>query len=201
MATPVFLEDSGTLQFDPSQGSDWDVAFLDNEQVPGLVTCVPKTARKIDAANSPGLDSATLRFQGMDPGTFSLGILVWTPEQQAALETLLVRVAPAPGRVTYANGQYTSINKANGQKKPASFKFYHPAAAAAGITTIVVESVTWYEAGPAPQSRTVTLECKQALPPKPGVVGKSVVNAPNRGGVGDAPGPSAPSSSSGARGP
>lgn len=201
MATPVFLEDSGTLQFDPSQGSDWDVAFLDNEQVPGLVTCVPKTARKIDAANSPGLDSATLRFQGMDPGTFSLGILVWTPEQQAALETLLVRVAPAPGRVTYANGQYTSTSTTTGQKKPASFKFYHPAAAAAGITTIVVESVTWYEAGPAPQSRTVTLECKQALPPKKTIAGTPQINTANLGGIPPAGAPSAPSSSSGARGP
>lgn len=201
MATPIFLSDSGEARFNPAEGSDWDVAFIDNEQVPGLVTCVPKTARKIDTANSPGLDAATLRFQGMDPGTFTLEIMVWTPEQQAALEALLAKVAPAPGRVTYANGQYTSTSTATGQKKPASFKFYHPAASAAGITTIVVESVTWYSAGPVPQSRSCSLECKQALPPKKTVPGTPQINTANLGGIPPAGAPSAPSSSSTAKGP
>ena len=201
MAIPVFLPGSGLQQFDPSEGSDWDVAFVDGEQVPGIVKCVPKTARKIDTANSPGLDAATLRFQGMDPGTFSLQIMVWTAEQQASLETLLNKVAPAPGRATYANGKYTSTNIKTGQKKPASFQFYHPAAAAAGITTIVVESVTWYEDGPVPQSRTCTLDCKQALPPKKTIAGTPQINTANLGGIPPASSGAPPSTSSGAKGP
>lgn len=200
MATPVFLEGSGVQQFDPSLGSDWDVAFIDGEQVPGLVKCVPKTARKIDVANSPGLDAATLRFQGMDPGTFSLSVMVWTAEQQSALESLLAKVAPAPGRTTYANGKYTSTDK-SGQKRPASFQFYHPAAAAAGITTIVVESVSWYEDGPVPQSRSCTLDCKQALPPKKAIQGTPQINTANLGGIPPAGAPAAPSSGSAAKGP
>ena len=190
MAIPVFLQNSGVAQFDPSLGSDWDVAFIDNVQVPGVVKCVPKTSRKVDVANAPGQAAATMRFQGIDPGAFSLTITVWTPQQQADLETMLIKVAPAAGRTTYANGKYTTTGTA-GDKRPASFTFYHPAAAAAGIGTIIVESLTWYEAGPAPQSKQVVLECKQALPPKRVFTGIVTVSAPNKGGVGNATPPSA----------
>lgn len=196
MAIPVFLQNSGVAQFDPSLGSDWDVAFIDNVQVPGIVKVVPKTTRKIDVANAPGLAAATLRFQGIDPGAFSLAITVWTPQQQADLETLLVKVAPVAGRVTYANGKYTNTGP-TGEKKPASFTFYHPAAAAAGIGSIVVESVTWYDDGPAPQSKQVVLDCKQALPPKKVFAGTPQLNAPNVGGVGNATPPSAGTSAKG----
>jgi len=160
------------------------------------VKCVPKTSRKIDVANAAGLDAATLRLQGVDPGTWSLVIVVWTAEQLAALEVLLAKVAPVAGRVTYANNRYTSANGA-GEKRPASFTIYHPALAAAGLASFVVGEVEWFAEGPVKQSRQVTLSCTQALPPKKAFTGTGQLNAPNEGGVPNAP----PSSSSAKRGP
>lgn len=196
MGIPVFLQGSGTEYFSPGLGSDWDTAFIDGAQVPGLVKCVPKTSRKIDVANAAGLDAATLRLQGVDPGTWSLVIVVWTREQLAALEALLAKVAPVAGRVTYANGKYTSTNRA-GEKRPASFTVYHPALAAAGLASFVVGEVEWFAEGPVPQSRQVTLSCTQALPPKKIIPGTPQLNAANAAGVPNA----APSSSAGKRGP
>jgi hypothetical protein len=206
---PFVIDPSGSLPssttefFNPADGSLWDVAFLDGAQVPGLVTCVPKTARKIDVANGPGLDSATLRFQGMDPASFSLTIMVWTEAQQTQLEALLAKVAPRPGRITYANSAYTNTSTAGKDitKRPASFSFSHPAAALAGISQIVVESVSWYDQGPVPQSRSVTLECKQSLPPKKTIAGTPQINTANLGGVAPASPAGLPSGSSGAKGP
>lgn len=197
MATPLFLQDSGTLQFDPSQGSDWDTAFINGEQVPGLVRCSVKTTRKVDVSNSPGVDSASIRFQGIEPAAFSLEIVIWTPQQQADIENLLAKVAPVAGRVVLASGRYSSINKATGEKKPASFSVYHPALAAAEVSTMIVESVAWYGDGPAPQSRTVTLECRQVLKTKNAIVGTTTLDIPNTGGVTT----TKPSQSSGGRGP
>lgn len=166
--------------------------------IPGIVKCVPKTSRKVDTANAPGLDAATIRLQGLDPGAFSLEILTWTAEQQAALEALLSRVAPVAGKTTYTGGRYTTTTPAaaGSQKRPASFQFHHPAAAAAGIASIVIEAVTWFAPGPVPQSRVCTLECKQAMPPKKIIAGTPQLNAANLGGV-----PGAPSTSAAKRGP
>lgn len=197
MSIPVFLQGSGTEYYPPGLGSDWDTAFIDGAQVPGLVKCVPKTSRKIDVANAAGLDAATLRLQGIDPGTWSLVIVVWTRDQLAALEALLAKVAPVAGRVTYANGKYTSTNSATGEKRPASFTVYHPALAAAGLATFVVGEVEWFAEGPVKQSRQVTLSCTQALPPKKIIPGTPQLNAANLGGVPNAP----PSTSAGKRGP
>jgi hypothetical protein len=201
-----FLPNSGDSAlefFNPADGSLWDVAFLDGQQVPGIVTCVPKTARKVDVANGPGLDSATIRFQGMDPGVFSLVIVVWTEQQQTQLEALLAKVAPRPGRITYANSAYTNTSVAGKDvtKRPASFTFSHPAAALAGISVIVIEDVEWYAQGPVPQSRQVALSCKQVLPPKKTIAGTPQINTANLGGVPGATPAGLPSGSSGAKGP
>lgn len=194
MALPPYLKNSGTQFYNPSLGSAWDIAYLDVIQIPGIVKCVPKTSRKVDVANGPGLSSATLRLQGVDPGTFSLAIVTWTPEQLAELEFLLKKVAPIAGQTKYANGRYTTTpTPVAGSKakppRPASFTFYHPAASAAGIESIIVEGVEWFAEGPVKQSKMVTLDCKQALPTKPVVSGTPQLNAPNLGGVPNAPNP------------
>lgn len=188
MALPPFLEGSGREYFNPGLGSVWDVAFLDGQQVPGIVKCVPKTARKVDEANGPGLDAATLRLQGVSAGTFSLVIVVWTPVHLIALDALLARVAPVAGRTVYAQGKYTTNTTPTpgnpSQKRPASFTFYHPATYAAGILSIIVEEVEWFGDGPVAQSKQVTLGCKQALPSKKVLSGTPRLNAP---GVADEP--------------
>lgn len=187
MSIPVFLQGSGTEYYPPGLGSDWDTAFIDGAQVPGLVKCVPKTSRKIDVANAAGLDAATLRLQGVDPGTWSLVIVVWTRDQIAALEALLAKVAPVAGRPVYTNGKYVSTNRATGDKRPASFTVYHPALAAAGLATFVVGEVEWFAEGPVKQSRQVTLSCTQALPPKKVFTGNPKVTGANVGGVNSTP--------------
>ncbi len=191
MALPPFLEGSGREYFNPGLGSVWDVAFLDGQQVPGIVKCVPKTARKVDEANGPGLDAATLRLQGVSAGTFSLVIVVWTQVQIDALDQLLARVAPVAGRTVYAQGKYTTTTTPTpgnpSQKRPASFTFYHPAAFAAGILSIIVEEIEWFGDGPVAQSKQVTLGCKQALPSKKVISGTPQLNAANVAGVADSP--------------
>lgn len=192
MALPPFLRGSGSQYFDPGKASSWDVAFIDVIQVPGYVQCVPKTSRKIDVANGPGFDSAQIRMQGVDPGALSITIVVWTAQQLHDLEILLKKIAPVAGQTTYANGRYTTTTPAaaGGGKptqRPASFSFYHPAADAAGIRSIIVEEVEWFTQGPVPQSRQVVLSCKQAMPPKKVFTGTAVLNAPNVGGVANAP--------------
>lgn len=151
--------------------------------------CVPKTTRKVDVANGPGLDAATLRLQGVDPGAFSLAIVVWTKLHLSQIEALLAKVAPVAGRTTYANGRYTTTPTGGKTPRPASFSFYHPAPAAAGIGTIIVEGVEWFADGPVKQSKMVTLDCKQALPPKKIISGTPQLNAANVGGVPNATNP------------
>lgn len=130
-------------------------------------------------ANAPGLDAATLRLQGVDPGTFSLVIVVWTRLHLSQLEALLAKVAPVAGRTKYAGGRYQTTPTGGKTPRPASFTFYHPAAAAAGIGTIIVEGVEWFAEGPVKQSKQVTLDCKQALPPKKTFSGNPRVDATN----------------------
>lgn len=163
--------------------SDWDIAFIDGEQVPGIVKCVPKTSRKVDVANAPGLDAATLRLQGVDPGSFSLSIVVWTRLHLSQLEALLGKIAPVAGRTKYTSGRYQTTPTGGKTPRPASFTFYHPAAAAAGIGIIIVEDVEWFAEGPVKQSKMVTLGCKQALPPKKVFSGNPKVDAANAASV------------------
>lgn len=182
--TPVILPNSGLQLYDLSLGSAWDVCFLAAQRVPGLVKVSCSTQRKVDAANGPGLDSATLRFQGIDPAEVGLEITVWTAAHISDLELLLATVAPKKSK-----------------KPPQPFLIAHPVTDAAGVTAVIVEKIDWYKDGPVPQSKTVTLGCKQWLLPKKAPLGVPKLNAPTVAPVQGASAPSKPSGSSGAKGP
>lgn len=181
---PVILPNSGTQFYDLALGSAWDVCFLAAQRVPGLVKVTCSTQRKVDAANGPGLDSAQLRFQGLDPADVGIEIVVWTDEQLTDLDLLLATVAPKKTK-----------------KPPQAFLIAHPVTDAAGVTAVIVEKIDWPKDGPAPQSKVVTLGCKQWLKPKQSPLGVPTLNAPTVAPVQPPGSPSAPSGSASARGP
>lgn len=181
---PVILPNSGTQLFDLALGSAWDVCFLAAQRVPGLVKVTCSTQRKVDSANGPGLDSATLRFQGLDPAEVSIEIVVWTDEQLTDLDLLLATVAPKKTR-----------------KPPSPFTLSHPTTDAAGVAAVIVEKIDWPKDGPVPQSKVVTLGCKQWLKPKPAPMGVPQLNLANVADVLPNPTTSAPSGSGAAKGP
>lgn len=183
-ATPILLADSGVQIADPALVSAWDACFLASQRVPGLVKVTCATQRKVDSANGPGLDSATLRFQGLDPAEVGIEIVVWTAEHLSDLDLLLSLVAPKKSK-----------------KPPQPFVLAHPVTDAAGVTAVVVEKIDWLKEGPVPQSRMVTLGCKQWLLPKKSPMGVPTLNAPTVAAVEPAGAPSAPSGSSTAKGP
>ena len=183
-ATPILLADSGVQIADPALVSAWDACFLASQRVPGLVKVTCATQRKVDSANGPGLDSATLRFQGLDPAEVGIEIVVWTAEHLSDLDLLMSIVAPKKSK-----------------KPPQPFVLAHPVTDAAGVTAVVVERIDWLKEGPVPQSRMVTLGCKQWLLPKKSPMGVPTLNAPTVAAVEPAGAPSAPSSSGTAKGP
>lgn len=69
------------------------------------------------------------------------------------------------------------------------------------MTAVVVEKVDWLKEGPVPQSRAVTLGCKQWLKPKPAMLGVGTLNAKTVAPVESSSAPAAPSTRAGARGP
>lgn len=182
-ATPIILANSGVQIADPALASAWDACFLASQRVPGLVKVTCSTQRKVDTANGPGLDSAQLRFQGIDPAEVGIEIVVWTAEHFSDLDELLSIVAPKKSK-----------------KPPQPFVLAHPVTDAAGVTAVVVERIDWLKEGPVPQSRLVTLGCKQWLLPKRAPLGVPTLNAPTVAAT-QTPQPSAPSSSGTAKGP
>lgn len=183
MALPL-VAGTGVQFFDPALGSPWEVCFLAAQRVPGLVKVSCSTQRKVDSANSPGLDSATLRFQGLDPAEISIEIVVWTEAHFSDLDLLLATVAPKKTK-----------------KPPQHFLIAHPVTDAAGVTAVIVEKIDWLKEGPVPQSRAVTLGCKQWLKPKQAPLGVPTLNAPTVAPVESAAPAAAPSSSATAKGP
>lgn len=183
MSIPLVLGSSGFVYFDPAQGSAWDVCFLASLRVPGLVKVTCSTQRKVDTANGPGLDSAQLRFQGIDPAEVGIEIVVWTAEHLADLDLLLATVAPKKSK-----------------KPPQPYVIAHPVTDVAGVTAVIVEKVDWPKDGPFPQSKVVTLSCKQWLKPKQAPLGDPTLNASTVAPY-EPVGASKPSASSTAKGP
>ena len=147
-------------------GSAWDTARWAGKEVPGLVRVTVSTERKIDVSNGPGIEGAQLRPQGSSPAEVGVEIVIWTDEQDTALQALLKVVDP---RVS--------------GRKLVPYILEHPAMQRASVAGIVVEKTDWYGEGPVAGTRMVKCACKQWLKPRRAVIGTPVITGPTTAAV------------------
>jgi hypothetical protein len=132
-------------------GTPWDYVILGGYQLPGVLEEPPKAeaSRKVDKKNGPGLDGATLTWQGYDPPEVTMKILLWKPEHWEQWQDLLGFILPRPG------------------KPPAQpFRIDHPALSALGITEVAITKVSAPERASARGVMRITIQAQQWVKPK-----------------------------------
>jgi hypothetical protein len=136
--------------FELSEGSPWDLGYLDGVLIPGKVAIGDGSiTRKIDVQNGPGIDGATMKFQSVDPGDLSIVVVIWTPDQWRAWQAFNESFLPKSGK-----------------KPPRAYSFYHPATAAIGIFQIVSETVGVPRFDEGKRLVSITIKARQYLKPK-----------------------------------
>jgi hypothetical protein len=119
--------------------------------LPGLIdpkSLVPKRSQKIDVKPAPGVDGATITFQGIDLARFDITCLMWTEAHWEQYQRVIGKIEPKAGKAA-----------------PDVWRVLHPRAMARNISAAVVESVD----GPEQQSTgayTLTLSMIEYRPIK-----------------------------------
>lgn len=145
-------------------GTGWDYLVLGGYQVPGVLEEPPKAeaSRKADKKNGPGLDGATLTWQGYEPPDVSFKILIWKRDQWEAWQDLYPLILPRPGK-----------------PPSAPFSVSHPALAILGITEIAITKVSAPEKASVRGAMRITIQGVQWVKPKQ--VGTSTPKAASAG--------------------
>jgi len=156
--------DNGEVSPTEVFGNAWDYLVLGGYQIPGVLEEPPKVepSRKADKKNGPGLDGATLTWQGYEPPDVTFKILIWKQEQWEAWQELYPLILPRPG------------------KPPAApFTAEHPALAVVGIFEIAITKISAPERASQRGVMRITVQGVQWVKPKK--VGTSTPKAATSG--------------------
>jgi hypothetical protein len=72
----------------------WNTATINNVRVPGIVEVTGTLSRKDDTADVPGQDGVTMTVLGYAPAQFNMQITMWTAQQAAEYQALMLRFMP-----------------------------------------------------------------------------------------------------------
>jgi hypothetical protein len=141
----------------------WDQVELGGELLPGIAEIVGGgTSQKLDVRSPKGSFSVTIVDNGTEPNRFSIRVTIWTQEQLDVWERMRVKLQPRPG-------------KGGMQRVP----IRHPECAAAGVTVVCVEGISFGKPGQARGSREYEIRCIQWTPEVKGNATKRMGKGPS----------------------
>lgn len=131
----------------------WDTAWVNGEQIPGLVVVDGAVKLQIDKSKkAQGKDGITLTSNGLLPGPVDIDITLWTEDQWEAFIAIRRTIWIKPNR-----GEAVRVVTID-----------HPAFALWDINQVMIESPSVPKRGPIPQTMLIKLRCLQFLPPVAG---------------------------------
>jgi hypothetical protein len=129
----------------------WDVVTMAGLKLPGICEVANGlTEIGIDMKHPDGADGSTITVKGYKPGKFDISCTVWTSAQWLALQAVIARVWRKPQKKT--------------KLQAIAFDISHPALQLLGVTSCVVESVSYPKAGAFDGSKLITFKCLQNVP-------------------------------------
>jgi hypothetical protein len=126
----------------------WDIVTMAGLKLPGICEVANGlTEIGIDMKHPDGADGSTITVKGYKPGKFDISCTVWTAAQWTALQGVIATVWRKPKKKT--------------KLQDAAFDIHHPALQLLGVTSCVVESISYPKPGSFEGSKVITFKCLQ----------------------------------------
>jgi hypothetical protein len=129
----------------------WDTLTLAGYRMPGLCEIANGlTEIGIDMKKPDGADGSTITIKGYKPGKFEIGCTVWTSDQWTYLQQII--------QVVWRE------KKKKGKLNQIAIDVHHPALQLYGITSCVVEGLTYPQPGKFEGSKVIQFKCIENVP-------------------------------------
>lgn len=129
---------------------DWEVIYMADRRVPGLVQVKFKRAHRVDKKAAGGADNQTITSLGYNGAEVNIELRLWTPQQLVDYQNFTIpSIQPAPG-------------KANA--RPKSVKVAYPSLAMYGVRSLFVTEIAGPEPTHIPQLWKVAIVATQTEP-------------------------------------
>lgn len=132
---------------------DWDVIYLDDHRVPGLVKVDFKRAHRTAIRRANGMDNDSVTSLGYSGAEITIRIRMWMPQQWLDFQRITIpSVQPRPGKQSV---------------RPKSVAAEYPSLAAWGCHQVFVLHVDGPKECEVPGARDIILTCSDTSPQVP----------------------------------
>lgn len=143
----------------------WDTAWMAGYRLPGECAVMNGlTEIGIDMKKPDGKDGGRITVKGYKPGKFEVSCTVSTAEQWDALQAVI--------EVVWRQ------KKKKGKLKDVAFDIHHPALALYGVTSCVIEGLSYPQPGKYEGSKVINFKCIENVAPGNKAVTKRVAAGP-----------------------